>query len=68
MKFLQSTTDTILLVLTIALVGFTAKGITDPKDFYAFVGMIASYKFGKVQQTKDIVKTQEVSKLDPSLG
>jgi hypothetical protein len=49
MKFLSSTTDTILVALTLALIAFTALHITDPKDFYAFVGMVASYKFGRSQ-------------------
>lgn len=49
MKFLQSTTDTILVGITLALIGFTAFGITDPKDFITFVSMVASYKFGKAQ-------------------
>lgn len=53
MKFLESTTDTILAAVTLALIGFTAAGITDPKDFITFVSMVASYKFGKAQASKE---------------
>lgn len=53
MKFLQSTTDTILAAVTMALIGFTAFGITDPKDFITFVSMVSSYKFGKAQGAKE---------------
>lgn len=52
MKFLESTTDTILLIVTLALIGFTSFGITDPKDFITFVSMVASFKFGKYQGEK----------------
>jgi hypothetical protein len=54
MKFLQSTTDTLLVIATIALIGFTAFKITDPKDFVAFMGMLASYKFGRYQGTEKV--------------
>lgn len=47
LEFLGSTTDTLLVLLTCALILFTFKGILDPKDFYAFCGMVASYKFGR---------------------
>lgn len=53
MKFLQSTTDTILAAVTMALIGFTAFGITDPKDFITFVSMVSSYKFGKAKGAKE---------------
>lgn len=51
-------TDLLLFLLAIALICFTYFGITDPKDFYAFVGMIASYKFGKAQ-TVDKLRGQD---------
>lgn len=60
MKFLSSTTDTILITLTLALIAFTALHITDPKDFYAFVGMVASYKFGRSQS--------DSNKTTPNIG
>jgi len=47
LPFLGSTTETIILIATISLVFFTAKGITDPKDFITFLSMVASYKFGR---------------------
>ena len=43
-------TDLLLFLLAIGLMVFTYMGITDPKDFYGFVGMVASYKFGKSQR------------------
>jgi hypothetical protein len=52
-------TDLLLFILSIALAVFTFMGITDPKDFVAFIGMVASYKFGRAQgldKPKDEVK------------
>lgn len=60
MKFLQSTTDTILALVTVALIAFTAFGITDPKDFITFVSMVASYKFGRAQATKEVSREEEL--------
>jgi len=62
-KIFASTTDTILFLLALALIAFTALKITDPKDFIAFVGMVASYKFGRTQgQVTDapLIKTVDV--------
>ena len=42
-------TDVLLFLLALAMVVFTFLGITDPKDFVAFLGMVASYKFGRSQ-------------------
>ena len=45
-------TDLLLFLLAVALIAFTYLGITDPKDFYAFVGCVASYKFGRSQSAE----------------
>ena len=42
-------TDLLLFLLALSLIGFTWLGLTDPKDFIAFLGMVASYKFGRAQ-------------------
>ena len=42
-------TDLLLFLLAIGLMTFTYLGLTDPKDFVAFIGMVASYKFGRSQ-------------------
>lgn len=42
-------TDLLLFILALSLAVFTYLGITDPKDFVAFIGMVASYKFGRSQ-------------------
>lgn len=42
-------TDLLLFVLSLALIVFTFLKIIDPKDFVAFLGMVASYKFGRSQ-------------------
>lgn len=42
-------TDLLLFVLAVALMAFTFLDKTDPKDFVAFIGMVASYKFGRSQ-------------------
>lgn len=42
-------TDLLLFTLATALIIFTFLGKTDPKDFVAFIGMVASYKFGRSQ-------------------
>lgn len=47
LEFLGSTTDTIIVITAFALIVFTYKGITDPKDFITFLSMVASYKFGR---------------------
>jgi hypothetical protein len=49
MNILKSTTNTIALILTLSMVGFTAFGIADPKDFVAFLMMVMTYKFGRNQ-------------------
>lgn len=49
MNILKSTTNTIALLLALAMVGFTAFGIADPKDFVAFLMMVMTYKFGRNQ-------------------
>ena len=52
-------TDLLLFTLSIALAVFTYLGITDPKDFVAFIGMVASYKFGRSQGVdKPVTETQ----------
>lgn len=48
-------TDLLLFILAIALAVFTYLGITDPKDFVAFIGMVASYKFGRSQGVDKVV-------------
>lgn len=45
----KANTDLLLFVLSLALATFTYLGVTDPKDFVAFIGMVASYKFGRSQ-------------------
>lgn len=50
-KIFASTTDTIIFILTLALIAFTALKIVDPKDFISFLGMVAAYKFGRSQTT-----------------
>lgn len=40
-------TDLLLFLLAIGLMTFTYLGLTDPKDFVAFIGMIVSYKLTK---------------------
>lgn len=42
-------TDLLLFMLSFALLIFTFMKLTDPKDFIAFLGMVASYKFGRAQ-------------------
>ena len=42
-------TDLLLFLLSLCLAFFTYKGITDAKDFYAFIASVASYKFGRAQ-------------------
>ena len=42
-------TDLLLFLLAVGLMTFTFLGLTDPKDFVAFIGMVASYKFGRSQ-------------------
>lgn len=49
---LNSTTNIIVLILTLSMVGFTAFGIADPKDFMAFLMMVMTYKFGRNQAQK----------------
>lgn len=49
LNIFKSTTDTILTMLIVALIGFTLKGTVDPKDFMGIVLMVASYKFGRNQ-------------------
>ena len=48
-KIFASTTDTIIFILTLALIAFTALKITEAKDFMTFLLMVASFKFGKSQ-------------------
>jgi len=45
----KTNTDLLLFLLAIGLITFTYLGLTDPKDFVAFIGMVASYKFGRSQ-------------------
>ena len=45
----KTSTDLLLFLLSVGLLTFTYLGLTDPKDFVAFVGMVASYKFGRSQ-------------------
>lgn len=45
----SSTTNLIIFILTLALIFFTYKHITDPKDFIGFLLCVASYKFGRNQ-------------------
>lgn len=48
-------TDLLLFLLAVGLMAFTFLGITDPKDFVAFIGMVASYKFGRSQGVDKLV-------------
>lgn len=47
--FNNSTTNLILVTLTLALVGLTFIGKVDPKDFMVVVMMVLGYKFAKRQ-------------------
>lgn len=47
--FNNSTTNLILVALTLATIGMTLIGIIDAKDFMAVVLMVLSYKFGRSQ-------------------
>lgn len=49
----SSTTNLVLLLMTISLIALTFLKIMDPKDFFSFLGMVASYKFGRSQATKE---------------
>lgn len=53
-------TDLLLFILALALAVFTYLGITDPKDFVAFIGMVSSYKFGRSQGVDKPVDTQNL--------
>lgn len=44
-----STTNTLILVMTLALVVFTWFGKVTGEQFIAFLGMVATYKFGRNQ-------------------
>lgn len=56
MKILNSTTDTILSFLVLAMTVFTFLGKIDPKDFMGVVLMVCSYRFGKaVGQSQNAV-------------
>lgn len=45
----SSTTNLLIILLATALIVFTYLKIVDPKDFIAFLGMVAAYKFGRYQ-------------------
>ena len=47
-------TDLLLFLLSVGLLAFTYLGKTDPKDFVAFIGMVASYKFGRSQGVEKV--------------
>lgn len=59
-------TDVLLFLLSIALCAFTVMKLTDPKDFIAFLGMVASYKFGRSQGVDKPVEKSVAS--DEQLG
>ena len=54
-------TDVLLFLLSIALCAFTIMKLTDPKDFVAFLGMVASYKFGRAQGVDKPVENSVVN-------
>lgn len=49
LNIFKSTTDTLLFILTIALIVFTYTGIVEPLVFGGFLSSVASYKFGRNQ-------------------
>ncbi len=48
-RIFSSATRLVLIVMVLAYVGLAFKGIIDPKDFGASLGVILAFYFGKGQ-------------------